>query len=95
VTEAEKGGGGSSRAVVSVLEQGPSARCVRVASAAQHPGALSPSLLTKFSICRLYSFPKVKDHLDDITLTQDTLKSTVEQAIRTLNTEEFSAAYRR
>jgi hypothetical protein len=37
----------------------------------------------------------VKDHLDDITLTQDTLKSTWEQAIRTLNTEEFAAAYRR
>jgi hypothetical protein len=31
-------------------------------------------------------FPKMKDHLDDITLTQDTLKSTWEQAIRTLNT---------
>jgi hypothetical protein len=39
-------------------------------------------------------FPKVKDHLDDITLTQDTLKSTWEQAIRTLNTKEFAAAYR-
>jgi hypothetical protein len=31
-------------------------------------------------------FPKVKDHLFDITLTQDTLISTWEQAIRTLNT---------
>jgi hypothetical protein len=40
-------------------------------------------------------FPKVKDHLDDITLTQDTLKSTWERAIRTVNTEEFTAAYRR
>jgi hypothetical protein len=39
-------------------------------------------------------FPKVKDHLDDITLAQDTLKSTLERAIRTLNTEEFAAAYR-
>jgi hypothetical protein len=37
----------------------------------------------------------VKDHLDDITLTQDTLKSTWERAIRTLNTKEFAAAYRR
>jgi hypothetical protein len=36
----------------------------------------------------------VKDHLDDITLTQDTLKSTKERAIRTLNTTA-SAAYRR
>jgi hypothetical protein len=34
----------------------------------------------------------VKDHLDDITLTQDTLKSTLERAIRTLNTKEFAAA---
>jgi hypothetical protein len=33
----------------------------------------------------------VKDHLDDITLTQDTLKSTWERAIRTLKT---AAAYR-
>jgi hypothetical protein len=40
-------------------------------------------------------FPKVKDHLDDITLTQDTLKSTWERTIRTLNTIEFAAAYRR
>jgi hypothetical protein len=38
-------------------------------------------------------FPKVKDHLDYITLTQDTLKSTWERAIRTVNTEEFAAAY--
>jgi hypothetical protein len=37
----------------------------------------------------------VKDHLDDITLTQDTLKSTWERAIRTVNTEEFTTAYRR
>jgi hypothetical protein len=44
----------------------------------------------------------VKDHLDDITLTQDTLKSTWERAkstweraIRTVNTEEFAAAFRR
>jgi hypothetical protein len=36
----------------------------------------------------------VKDHLDDITLTQDTLKSTWEQAIRTVNTDEFATAYR-
>jgi hypothetical protein len=40
-------------------------------------------------------FPKVKDHLDDITLIQDTLKSTWERVIRTLNTKEFAAAYRR
>jgi hypothetical protein len=39
-------------------------------------------------------FPKVKDHLEDITLTQDTLKSTLERAIRTLITEELAAAYR-
>jgi hypothetical protein len=39
--------------------------------------------------------PKVKDHLDDSTLTQDTLKSTWERAVRTLNTKEFAAAYRR
>jgi hypothetical protein len=32
--------------------------CVQVASGAQHPGALSPSLLTKYNICRLCSFPK-------------------------------------
>jgi hypothetical protein len=38
--------------------------------------------------------PKVKDHLDDITLTQDILKSTWEQAIRTLNTAAAAAAYR-
>jgi hypothetical protein len=37
----------------------------------------------------------VKDHLDYFTLTQDTLKSTWEWAIRTVNTEEFAAAYRR
>jgi hypothetical protein len=37
-------------------------------------------------------FPTVKVHLDDITLTQDTLKSTWERVIRTLNT---GAAYRR
>jgi hypothetical protein len=37
-------------------------------------------------------FPKVKDHLDDIILAQDTLKSTWEQAIRTVNTEEFTAS---
>jgi hypothetical protein len=36
----------------------------------------------------------VKYHLDDITMTQDTLKSTLERAIRTLNTKEFAAAYR-
>jgi hypothetical protein len=40
-------------------------------------------------------FSKVKDHLDNITLTQDTLKSTWERAIMTVNTEEFAAAYRR
>jgi hypothetical protein len=40
-------------------------------------------------------FSKVKDHLDVITLAQDTLKSTLERAIRTLNTKEFVAAYRR
>jgi hypothetical protein len=37
----------------------------------------------------------VKDHLDDITLAQDTLKSTWERAIMTVNTEELAAAYRR
>jgi hypothetical protein len=61
VTEAEMGSGGSSRTVVSALEQCPSAHwrlCVRVASAAQHPGALSPLLITKYNICRLCSFPK-------------------------------------
>jgi hypothetical protein len=36
----------------------------------------------------------VKDHLDDITLTQDTLESTWEWAIRTLNTTVAAAAYR-
>jgi hypothetical protein len=40
-------------------------------------------------------FPKVKDHLDNITLTQDTLISTWERAIRTLNTKECAAVYRR
>jgi hypothetical protein len=39
-------------------------------------------------------FPKLKDPLDDITLTLDTLKSTWERAIRTLNTKEFATAYR-
>jgi hypothetical protein len=38
-------------------------------------------------------FLKVKDHLNDITLTQDTLKSTWEQATRTVNTKEFAAAF--
>jgi hypothetical protein len=38
-------------------------------------------------------FPTVKDHLDVITLTQDTLKSTWERAIRTVSTKEFAAAY--
>jgi hypothetical protein len=37
-------------------------------------------------------FPKVKNHLDDITLTQDTLKSTLERAIRPFNTKQFAAA---
>jgi hypothetical protein len=44
-TEAKKGGGGSSRTVVSALEQFPSAHChlfVKVAGEAQHPGAFSP-----------------------------------------------------
>jgi hypothetical protein len=43
----------------------------------------------------LVIFPKVKDHLEDITMTQDTLKSTWEWAIRTIDTKEFAAAYRR
>jgi hypothetical protein len=97
-TEAEKGGGGSSRTVVSALEQCPSAHCclfVQVAGKAQHPGALSPSLFTNIAHADFFLFPKVKNHLDDITLTQDTLKSTWERAIRTLNTKEFAAAYRR
>jgi hypothetical protein len=42
----------------------------------------------------LFFSTKVKDHLNDITLTKDTLKSTWERASRTLNTKEFAAAYR-
>jgi [histone H3]-lysine36 N-dimethyltransferase SETMAR len=42
-----------------------------------------------------FLFPKVKEHLADITLTQDTLRSTWERAIRTITAEGFAAAYRR
>jgi hypothetical protein len=67
-----------------------------VASEAQHPGALSPLLYSpNEAYADFVLFPKGKDHLDDITLTHDTLKSTWERAIRTLSTEEFAAAYHR
>jgi hypothetical protein len=54
-------------------------------------------LLTKYTLLPYADFvlsPQVKDHLDDITLTQDTLKSTLGHTIRTLNTKEFAATYR-
>jgi hypothetical protein len=40
-------------------------------------------------------FPKVKEQLPDITLPQDTFKSSLERAIRTISTEKFAAACRR
>jgi hypothetical protein len=88
VTDAEKGGGGSRRTVVSVLEQYPSALC-------EWPTKHNSQMLShhcyapNIAYVEFILFPKVKDHLDDITLTQDTL----EQAIMTFNTEEFAAAY--
>jgi hypothetical protein len=51
--------------------------------------------LPNISYADFVLFPKVKDHLDDITLTQRTLKSTWERAIGTLNTEEFATTYLR
>jgi predicted Zn-dependent peptidase len=37
----------------------------------------------------------VKEHPADIPLTQDTFRSNLEQAIRTIAIEAFAAAYRR
>jgi hypothetical protein len=38
-------------------------------------------------------YPKVKEHLTDITLTQDTFMSTWECAIKLIITEELTTAY--
>jgi hypothetical protein len=43
----------------------------------------------------IFQIPKVKEQLSDITLTQGTFKSKLEQAIRTIAIEEFAAAYQR
>jgi hypothetical protein len=97
-TEAEKGGGSSSRTVVSVLEQCPSAHCTFLC---KWPAKHNIQMLShhryapNIAHADLVIFPKVKDHLEDITMTQDTLKSTWEWAIRTIDTKEFAAAYRR
>jgi hypothetical protein len=40
-------------------------------------------------------FPEVKQHLANVTLTQDTFRSSWERAIRTITTDEFVAAYSR
>jgi hypothetical protein len=37
----------------------------------------------------------VKEHPTDISLTQDTFRSKLERAIRTIAIESFAAAYRR
>jgi hypothetical protein len=37
----------------------------------------------------------VKQHLANVTLTQDTFRSSWEQAIRIIPTDEFAAAYNR
>jgi hypothetical protein len=37
----------------------------------------------------------LNQHLANVTLTQDTFRSTWERAIRTIATDEFAAAYRR
>jgi hypothetical protein len=42
-----------------------------------------------------FLFLKVKEHLADIPLTQDTFRSNLERAIRTIAIEVFAAAYRR
>jgi hypothetical protein len=41
-----------------------------------------------------FLFLKVKEHLADIPLTQDTFRSNLERAIRTIAIEAFAAAYR-
>jgi hypothetical protein len=90
----QKRGFGSSRTVVSVPDQCPSAHC---RSLCEWPAKHNIQVLShhRYSPNIAYAdfvlFSKVKDHLDDITLTQDTLKSTWERAIRTLKT---AAAYR-
>jgi hypothetical protein len=48
-----------------------------------------------FSLADFFLFPEVKQHLANVTLTQDTFRSTWERAIRTIATDEFAAAYRR
>jgi hypothetical protein len=96
VTYAEKGGGGGSRTVVSALEQFPSAHChlcVQVASEDNFQVLSHHRYSPNIPYADFVLFPKVKDHLDDFTLIQDSLKSTWEQAIRTLNTA--AAAYHR
>jgi hypothetical protein len=40
-----------------------------------------------------YLIPKVKEQLTDITLTQGTVRSNLEQAIWTIAIEEFAAGY--
>jgi hypothetical protein len=42
-----------------------------------------------------FLFLKVKEHLADIPLTQDTFRSNLEKAIRTIALEVFAAAYSR
>jgi hypothetical protein len=42
-----------------------------------------------------FLFLKVKEHPADIPLTQDTFRSNLERAIRTIAIEAFAAAYRR
>jgi hypothetical protein len=48
-----------------------------------------------FSPADFFLFPEVKQHLANVTLTQDTFRSSWERAISTITTDEFSAAYRR
>jgi [histone H3]-lysine36 N-dimethyltransferase SETMAR len=96
--EAEKGDD-SGGTVVSALGQCSSAHRRRCASwwlikhniqVLPHP-PYSPDLAP----ADFFLFPKVKEHLADITLTQDTIRSTWERAISTITAEELAAAYRR
>jgi hypothetical protein len=57
-----------------------------VAVQTHHPGAYN--LLQEF-----FLFLKVKEHPADIPLTQDTFRSNLECAIRTIAIEAFAAAY--
>jgi hypothetical protein len=88
-TEAEKGGVDSSNTVVSALEYCP----VQIAAfLCKWPAKHNMQVLShhcyspNIAHADFVLFPKVKDHLDDITLTHDTYKNTWERAIRTLNT---------